>query len=111
VSELKTSSKSRESMGDQPSMIGELTRSEVEILLRVLAIFQNNIAKKKDNVIREVGEDLRKHEIKNITDNQINSVALRLVQKEFLKETPTQFRKTPSWSPKDILKSFHLVKE
>ena len=107
----QTSSKSREQLGDQRSMIGELTRSEVEVLLRIVAIYQNNIAKKKDNVIKEVAEDLRKNEIKNITDNQINSVALRLVQKDFLKETPTQYRKTDKWVPKEILKSFNLIKE
>lgn len=107
----QTSSKSRQELGDQPSLIGELTRSEIEILLRILAIYQNNIAKKKDNVIKEVAEDLRKNEIKNITDTQINSVALRLVQKDFLKETATQFRKTENWIPKDILKSFNLIQE
>ncbi len=106
-----TSSKSRQELGDQPPLIGELTRSEIEILLRILAIYQNNIAKKKDNVIKEVAEDLRKNEIKNITDSQINSVALRLVQKDFLKETPTQYRKTEKWIPKDILKSFNLIQE
>ena len=104
-----TSSKTRQEMGDQKSVIGELTRSEIEVLLRILAIFQNNMAKKKDNVIKEVAEDLRKNDIKNITDNQINSVALRLVQKDFLKETATQFRKTSNWTPKDILKSFNLI--
>ena len=106
-----TSSKGREDLGDQKSLIGELTRSEIEILLRILAIYQNNIAKKKDNVIKEVAEDLRKNDIKNITDNQINSVALRLVQKEFLKETATQYRKTEHWIPKEILKSFSLIQE
>ena len=106
-----TSSKSRDQLGDQPKMIGELTRSEIEVLLRIVAIYQNSIAKKKDNVIKEVAEDLRKNDIKNITDNQINSVALRLVQKDFLKETPTQYRKTDKWVPKEILKSFNLIKE
>ena len=106
-----TSSKSRQELGDQKALIGELTRSEIEILLRILAIYQNNIAKKKDNVIKEVAEDLRKNDIKNITDNQINSVALRLVQKDFLKETPTQYRKTENWIPKDILKSFNLIQD
>ena len=106
-----TSSKSRQELGDQKALIGELTRSEIEILLRILAIYQNNIAKKKDNVIKEVAEDLRKNDIKNITDNQINSVALRLVQKDFLKETPTQYRKTENWVPKDILKSFNLIQD
>lgn len=106
-----TSSKSREDLGDQKSLIGELTRSEIEILLRILAIYQNNIAKKKENVIKEVAEDLRKNDIKNVTDNQINSVCLRLVQKEFLKETATQYRKTPNWYAKEILKSFSLIQE
>ena len=108
VSGLSATS-SRRDMGDQTSLVGDLTETEIEILLRILVIYQNRIAKKKENVIKEVGEDLRKNEITNVTDNQINAIALRLVQRDFLKETTSQFRKTEFWDPKEIVKSFNLI--
>jgi hypothetical protein len=106
--QMEADSQSRDMMGDQQSVLEKLTETEVEILLRVMAIYSHNRAKKKVNIIREVAEDLVRNDIMNVTDEQIVSIIKRLINKEFLKETKVQYRKTNSWSVNDIFEYFEL---
>ena len=98
----------RRELGDQPSVSDNLTKTEIEILLRIMALFAPRFGKKKENVFREVANDLRRHSSMNVTEGQIRTVAQRLVQREFLRSTPTQYRKTATWTPRSIFKSFDL---
>ncbi|MHA2336951.1 MAG: hypothetical protein ACXACX_06600, partial [Candidatus Hodarchaeales archaeon] len=106
--QLEVDSQSRDRLGDQQSVLEKLTEAEVEILLRVMAIYSHNRAKKKVNIIREVAEDLVRNDIMNVTDEQIVSIIKRLINKDFLKETKVQYRKTNSWSVNDIFEYFEL---
>ena len=108
VIETQGRATSRSSLDNQQSVSNKITQTEIEVLLRVMAIFSHNTAKKKENVIKEVSDDLRRQKIMNVTDGQIDSVIKRLVQKDYLKETSTQYRKTSSWENKAIFKSFNL---
>ena len=108
VIETQGRATSRSSLDNQQSVANKITQAEIEILLRVMAIFSHNTAKKKENVIKEVSDDLRRQKIMNVTDGQIDSVIKRLVQKDYLRETSTQYRKTSTWENKAIFKSFNL---
>lgn len=100
---------SRKDLGDQPSVSEKLTRTEVEILLRIMALFGPRKGKKKENVVREVTSDLKRNNYPNVTEGQILAISNRLVQNGFLKATATQFRKTQLWAPSKIFKSFNLL--
>lgn len=99
---------SRKTLGDQRPVSGGLTPVEVEVLLRILAIYGSRIAKKKENLVTEVIEDLSKSGVKKVTEEMVESLVRRLISKDHLKETPTQYRRTSEWDPKVIFTDFNL---